>query len=43
MSKETIEEIRFEFVKNVLVEFPELRERLREHLREENDKKRVTS
>ena len=39
MSEESIEELRFQIIKKILTEFPELRERLREYLREENDKK----
>jgi len=39
MSKESIEELRFQIIKNILTEFPELKERVREYLREENDKK----
>jgi hypothetical protein len=39
LSEETVDELRFEFIKKLLAEFPELRERVREYLREENDKK----
>ena len=39
MSKESIEELRFQIIKNILTEFPELKERVREYLREENEKK----
>jgi len=39
LSEESIEELRFQIIKKILTEFPELRERLSEYLREENDKK----
>ena len=42
MPKEDIEELRFEIIKKILDEFPELRERLREYLREDGEKKEAT-
>jgi len=39
MSEKSIEELRFQIIKNILTEFPELKELVREYLREENDKK----
>lgn len=39
MSEKSIEELRFQIIKNILTDFPELKERVREYLREENDKK----
>ena len=39
MSEESIEELRFQIIKNILTDFPELKERVREYLREENNKK----
>ena len=39
MSEKSIEELRFQIIKNILTEFPELKERVRENLREENNKK----
>jgi len=35
-----IEEIRWRIVKDILDKFPELRRRVKEYLREENEKKR---
>ena len=39
MSEKSIEELRFQIIKKILAEFPELKERIREFLREENEKK----
>jgi len=39
MSEKSIEELRFQIIKNILTEFPELKECVREYLREENNKK----
>ena len=39
LSEETIEELRFKIIKKILTEFPELKKRVREYLREENRKK----
>jgi len=39
MSEKSIEELRFQIIKNILTDFPELKERVREYLREENNKK----
>ncbi|MCW4016621.1 MAG: hypothetical protein NWF06_09655 [Candidatus Bathyarchaeota archaeon] len=38
MSKETIKELRFKVIKKMLDDFPELKERLKEHLEKEKDK-----
>ena len=39
MSEKSIEELRFQIIKKILTEFPELKEHVREYLREENNKK----
>lgn len=39
MSEKSIEELRFQIIKNILTDFPELKERVREYLREDNEKK----
>ena len=39
-SMNEIEEIRWRIVKDILDKFPELRRRVKEYLREENEKKR---
>jgi hypothetical protein len=42
MSEKSIEELRFQIIKNILTDFPELKERVREYLREDNEKKEET-
>jgi hypothetical protein len=39
LSEESVEELRFEILKRILAEFPELRERLKEYLLEDSEKK----
>jgi len=39
LPEESIEELRFKLIKKILAEFPELKKRVREYLREENKKK----
>lgn len=38
VSEESIEELRFNVIKKMLDDFPELRERVKEYLREDNEK-----
>jgi hypothetical protein len=39
LSEESIEEMRFNVIKKILDDFPELKERLRKYLQEENENK----
>lgn len=42
LSEDSIEELRFNVIKKILDDFPELKERLREYLREDGEKKEET-
>jgi hypothetical protein len=39
LSEESLGELRFNVIKKILEDFPELKERLREYLREDSEKK----
>ena len=39
MPNDSIEELRFKIIKKLFIEFPELKERVREYLREEYEEK----